>query len=430
VKVLVVGSGAREHALAWRLAASPSVSEVLVTPGNPGIEEVAETASVDAADVEGVVALAEDRAVDLTVIGPEGPLVIGVADALQARGLAVFGPTAAGARLEGSKAFAKRLCADHGIPAARSEACTTTSSAFAALDALPGPYVVKADGLAGGKGVTVTASLTEARDAVEACLVGRVFGGAGSTVVVEEYLSGPEVSALAFTDGRTVAPLALAQDFKRAFDGDQGPNTGGMGAYSPLPSVDAATRGDIDERILRATGAALAAEGVPYSGVLYAGLVLTADGPKVLEFNCRFGDPETQVILPRLASDLGAALLACATGSLAAARMAWRDEACVGVVLASRGYPGGHATGAAIEGLADAAGRDGVNVFHAGTARREGRVVTSGGRVLTVSALGSDLHAARVRAYEASRAIRFDGVTYRRDIAAVAAELPTGAGRA
>ena len=430
MRVLVVGAGAREHALAHRLATSPSVSEVLAAPGNPGIEEVAETVPVDVSDTGALVALAQARDVDLTVIGPEGPLVAGVADALRDRGLAVFGPAAAAARLEGSKAFAKRLCADHGIPAAWSEACTTTAVAFAALDRLPGPYVVKADGLAAGKGVTVTASLAEARDAVEACLVGRVFGDAGATVVVEEYLAGPEVSALAFTDGRTVTPLALAQDFKRASDGDTGPNTGGMGAYSPLPSVDAATRGAIDERILRATVAALAAEGIPYRGVLYAGLVLTADGPRVLEFNCRFGDPETQVIAPRMASDLGSALLGCANGSLADVRTAWRDEACVGVVLASRGYPGRYATGVPIEGLAEAAGFDGVHVFHAGTVRREGRVVTSGGRVLTVSALGSDLEAARTRAYEATRAIRFDGVTYRRDIATAAAGLPTGAGRA
>jgi phosphoribosylamine--glycine ligase len=290
--------------------------------------------------------------------------------------------------------------------------------------------VVKADGLAAGKGVTVTDSLEEARAAVEACLVGRVFGDAGATVIVEEYLSGPEVSALAFTDGRTVVPLALAQDYKRALDGDEGPNTGGMGAYSPVPSVDDATRGDIDDRILRATAAALAAEGVPYRGVLYAGLVITTAGPKVLEFNCRAGDPETQVILPRLDSDLGAALLACANGSLADVRLAWREDACVGVVLTSHGYPGPYATGAPVEGSADAAGMDGVHVFHAGTARREGRVVTSGGRVLTVSALGSDLRAARARAYEAARAIRFDGATYRGDIAASAAAVPTGAGRA
>ena len=253
MRVLVVGAGAREHALAWRLATSPSVSEVLAAPGNPGIGEVAEPIPVPATDIEAVVALAEDRAVDLTVIGPEAPLVAGLADAFDARGLAAFGPTAAGARLEGSKAFAKRLCADHGIPAAWSQACATTGVAFAALDRLPGPYVVKADGLAAGKGVTVTASLAEAREAVEACLVERVFGDAGATVIVEEYLEGPEVSALAITDGRTIAPLALAQDFKRAYDGDEGPNTGGMGAYSPLPSLDATTRADIDERILRAT---------------------------------------------------------------------------------------------------------------------------------------------------------------------------------
>ncbi len=425
MRVLVVGGGGREHALAWRLANSPSVDAVIVAPGNPGIEEVAETVAVDAADVGALATVAERRRIDLTVVGPEAPLVDGLADAFAARGLAVFGPTAAGARLEGSKAFAKRLCQDHGVPAARSEACRDVAGAFAALDRLPGPYVVKADGLAAGKGVTVTDSMAEARRAVESCLVGRAFGDAGATIVVEEHLEGTEVSALALTDGRGVVPLVFAQDFKRALDGDAGPNTGGMGAYSPVPSVDAETSEEIESRILRPAVRALAAEGIDYRGMLYAGLMLTADGPKVLEFNCRFGDPETEAILPRLASDLGAPLLACAeaNGTLEARGLEWLDDACVAVVLASGGYPGRYQTGTAIEGLADAAGVEGVQVFHAGTSLRGGRVVTSGGRVLVVAGRGADVEAARRRAYQAVALIRFDGMRHRRDIAAVAAGL-------
>jgi phosphoribosylamine--glycine ligase len=426
--VLVVGAGAREHALAWRLAASPSVSEVLAAPGNPGIEQVAETVpDVAAGDTEALLGLAERRRVDLTVVGPEAPLVAGLAGRFAARGMAVFGPSASAARLEGSKAFAKDLCERHGIPAARSWACTEVDQAFDALDRLPGPYVVKADGLAAGKGVTVTESIAEAREAVRDSLLRRAFGDAGATVLVEEYLEGEEVSAMALTDGSAVAPLALAQDFKRALDGDRGPNTGGMGAYSPLPHVDTRARTQIDD-ILAGTVRALRDDGIDYRGVVYAGLMLTADGPKVLEFNCRFGDPETQVLLPRLASDLGAALRACATadGSLATSPPAWSGDACVAVVLASGGYPGPFETGIEIEGLSEAAGRPGVEVFHAGSIRRGGRVVTAGGRVLTVAARGPDLAAARTSAYAACGTIRFDGMVFRHDIAsaAVAAGVP------
>jgi phosphoribosylamine---glycine ligase len=423
VRVLLIGSGAREHALAWRLAASPSVSEVLAAPGNPGIEDLAEThPGVASADLDAVLGLAERRRVDLTVVGPEAPLVAGLADRFAARGMPMFGPSASAARLEGSKAFAKGLCERHGIPAARSWACADVRQAFDALDRLSGPYVVKADGLAAGKGVTVTASLAEARSAAEAALVGRAFGDAGATVLVEEFLEGDEVSALALTDGAAVAPLALAQDFKRALDGDRGANTGGMGAYSPLPNVDARTRAQIDE-ILARTVRALREDGIDYRGVVYAGLMLTVDGPKVLEYNCRFGDPETQVLLPRLESDLGAALAACARadGSLAAAPPVWSDDACVGVVLASGGYPGPFEPGFVIEGLPDAAAQARVQVFHAGTLRREGRVVTAGGRVLTVVARGPDLAAARRSAYAACGTIRFEGMEFRHDIASAAA---------
>ena len=424
MRVLVVGSGAREHALVWRLAASPSVSEILVAPGNPGIEEVAEAhPDIAGGDIDGLLGLAERRRVDLTVVGPEAPLVAGIADRFAARGLQVFGPSAAAARLEGSKAFAKALCERHGIPAARSWVCTDLGEAFDALERLPGPYVVKADGLAAGKGVTVTASLSEARRAAEAALVGRVFGDAGATVLVEEFLEGEEVSAMALTDGSAVAPLALARDFKRALDGDRGPNTGGMGAYSPLPNVDARSTGAAIDAILHRTVRALRDEGIDYRGVVYAGLIITAEGPKVLEYNCRFGDPETQVVLPRFAADLGAVLAACARGdgSLAGMPLAWAEDACVGVVLASGGYPEPFQTGFEIEGLRDAAAQPGVEVFHAGTLRREGRVVTAGGRVLTVVARGRDLAAARSSAYAACGTIRFDGMVFRHDIASAAA---------
>jgi phosphoribosylamine--glycine ligase len=412
------------------LASSPSVSSVLAAPGNPGIEEVAELVPVDVTDVDGLARVASERRVDLTVVGPEAPLVAGLVDEFERRGLPAFGPAAAGARLEGSKAFGKWICERYGIPAARSETCRDETAALAALDRLgDGPYVVKADGLAAGKGVTVTDSLPEARSAARAALVDRAFGDAGSTVVIEEYLEGAEVSALALSDGRSVASLALAQDFKRAWDGDRGPNTGGMGAYSPVASVDAAVNGLIRDRILRPAVAGMAREGTPYRGVLYAGLMVTADGPKVIEFNCRFGDPETQVLLPRLTSDLGAALRSCVEGSLAQDELSWSDDACVGVVLASGGYPGHYETGLEIDGLAEASRETGVHVFHAGTARRAGRVVTAGGRVLTVSALAGDVDSARERAYRASSAIRFQGKAFRTDIAA-AAGVPHGTVRA
>jgi phosphoribosylamine--glycine ligase len=421
VRVLVVGGGGREHALAWRLASSPSVTSVLAAPGNPGIEEVAELVPVQPTDIEGLARVAADRCVDLTVVGPEAPLVGGLVDGFERRGLPAFGPSAAAARLEGSKAFGKLICERYGIPAARSESCRDDASADAALERLgDGPYVVKADGLAAGKGVTVTDSLGEARRAVRAALVERAFGDAGSTVVIEEYLEGAEVSALALSDGRAVGPLAFAQDFKRALDGDAGPNTGGMGAYSPVTWVDAAATEDIHDRILRPAVAAMAREDTPYRGVLYAGLMITADGPKVIEFNCRFGDPESQVLLPRLASDLAEALRSCVEGSLDPDALTWSDDACVGVVLASGGYPGHHETGFQIDGLAEASREPGVHVFHGGTERRAGRVVTAGGRVLTVSALAGDADSARERAYRASSAIRFQGKAFRTDIAATA----------
>jgi phosphoribosylamine--glycine ligase len=417
VRVLVVGGGGREHALCWRLSQNPAVDRLYAAPGNAGIAELATLVPVAAADVPGVVEFAERESIDLTVVGPEAPLVAGMADEMQARGLPVFGPTRDAARIEGSKAWARWLCDRHEIPAPRSQAFDEIEPAVAYLKELGPPYVVKADGIAAGKGVTVTEDIEAARKAIEDCLVRRVFGDAGLTVVIEEYVDGFEVSAMALTDGRTVVPLPLVQDYKRAEDGNRGPNTGGMGAFSPVPAVDSATEARIAEMILRRAARALESEGVRYRGVLFAGLMLTAEGPKVLEFNCRFGDPETQALLPRLTSNLGELLLACVEGNLSHHKVTWSDEATVGVVLASAGYPGSHETGKPISGL-DVADADGsVQVFHAGTVAREGRVLTAGGRVLTVTGTAPDLDEARRRAYEAVSTIGFEGMTYRRDIA-------------
>ena len=417
MRVLVVGGGGREHALAWVLARSPLVEEVLAAPGNAGIEEVARCVPVEADDVDGIVELADQESVDLTVVGPEAPLVAGLVDALQDRGRPAFGPTARAARVEGSKVWAKQLCLRHGIPTARAEIVDDVTRAVMLLDAFEPPFVVKADGLAAGKGVVVAADRQEAVQAIEAALVDRAFGTAGDRVLIEEHLDGREVSALALTDGRTVVPLVLAQDFKRAFDGDAGPNTGGMGACSPVPFVDGTTEARIHADILKATVRALAEEGIEYRGVLYAGLMLTDDGPKVLEFNARFGDPETQAILLRLRSDLAEEARAAAGGDLGGRALEWSPEACVTVVLASGGYPGAYRTGLEITGLESATKLPGVTVFHAGTARRNGKLVTAGGRALGVSGVGKDLASARERAYEACSVIDFEGMHYRTDIA-------------
>jgi phosphoribosylamine--glycine ligase len=421
MRIAVVGSGGREHALLATLAQSPDVERLFAVPGNAGTAQVAENVpGLGAADGPGLAAFAERRRVDLTVIGPEQPLVAGVADELLDRGLPVFGPTAAAARIEGSKAFAKEVMAAAGVPTARSQAFTDPARAVAALDDFGPPWVVKADGLAAGKGVTVTGDPAAARAAVEAALVGRVHGEAGATILLEEFLEGPEASVFAVTDGRTVLPLAPARDHKRVGDGDTGPNTGGMGAYSPLPDVDEDLVEEVRRTVLEPTVAELARRGARYQGLLYAGLTLTPAGPRVLEFNCRFGDPETQAILPRMTSDLADLLWTAAEGTLAGAKVSWDPRACVTVVLASGGYPGSYRTGLEIQGLEAAAARPGVQLFHAGTAPGPGgRVVTAGGRVLAVTALGDDLADARARAYRAAELVRFGGVHYRRDIAAV-----------
>jgi phosphoribosylamine--glycine ligase len=429
MRVLVVGGGGREHALAWRLCADRSVSDVLATPGNPGIARVARCIDVRADDHAGLTELARRERVDLVVVGPESPLVAGLADAMEASGVPAFGPSAAAARLEGSKAFAKELMRRAGVPTARSATFARADwdadprGVLSFLDELGGgPAVVKADGLAAGKGVVVAETREEAATAVEAALGGGAFGEAGANVVVEECLEGREVSAFALTDGRRVVWLGFAQDAKRAGDDDTGPNTGGMGAFSPVPFVDATTADRIRADVLERTVAAMAEEGVPYRGVLYAGLMLTAEGPKVLEFNCRFGDPETQALMPLLATDPAEPLLACARGDLGDGVVGLAPLACVTVVVASGGYPGHHRTGFAVSGLEPAEAVAGVTVFHSGTAERRGRVVTAGGRVVSVSAVGDSLAEARDRAYEAVSHVGFEGRHHRTDIAARAAK--------
>jgi phosphoribosylamine--glycine ligase len=416
VRILIVGGGGREHALCWKLSQSPVLDRLYAAPGNAGIAELATLVSVSAGDVTGLLDFAERESIDLTVVGPEAPLVAGLADEMQYRGMAVFGPTREAARIEGSKSWARWLCDKYGIPAPRSEEFDDIAPALDYLDQLEPPYVVKADGLAAGKGVTVAETRAQAEKALEDCLVHRVFGEAGNRVLIQEYLEGWEVTAMALVDGPHVLPLALAHDYKRADDGDRGPNTGGMGAFSPLSRIGPDGEAQIVETVLGPTAHALHEEGVRYQGVLYAGVMMTAEGPKVLEFNCRFGDPETQVVLPRLQSNLGEMLLACIEGSLSGYESSWSSSACVSVVLASAGYPGPVQNGKPISGLEDAAGVAGVTIFHSGTALREGRVVTSGGRVLTVTALGPDPAEARRRAYQACSLVSFEGMTYRSDI--------------
>ncbi|PYC87482.1 phosphoribosylamine--glycine ligase [Streptomyces tateyamensis] len=414
MKVLVIGGGAREHALCRSLSQDPAVSELHCAPGNAGIARVATVHPVDQLDGAAVTELARRLAADLVVVGPEAPLVAGVADPLRAAGIPVFGPSAEAAQLEGSKAFAKDVMAGAGVPTARSYVCTTPEEAAEALDAFGAPYVVKDDGLAAGKGVVVTADRTAALAHAASC----------ERVVIEEYLDGPEVSLFAITDGTTVLPLQPAQDFKRALDGDAGPNTGGMGAYSPLPWAPAGLVEEVLETVLQPTVDELRRRGTPFSGLLYAGLALTSRGTRVIEFNARFGDPETQVVLARLRTPLAGVLLAAANGTLADLEpLRWDEGAAVTVVVAAEGYPAAPRSGDVIEGLDKAEAADGtVWVLHAGT-RLDGddRVVSAGGRVLSVTATGSTLAQARERAYAGVAEISLDGSQHRTDIALQAA---------
>jgi phosphoribosylamine--glycine ligase len=414
--VLVVGGGAREHALVWSLAKSPRVGRLLCAPGNAGIRQIAETVAIDVDDIPNLIALVVRERIDLTVVGPEAPLVDGLADQLRDRGFAVFGPGADGARLEGSKAFAKEIMAAAGVPTGRAAFFTDYEQARQFLATHGTPVVVKADGLAAGKGVIVAMSQEEAEDALSQCFVERRFGDAACTVLLEEFLQGEEVSLLSIVGGGQVLPLAPAQDYKRALDGDQGSNTGGMGSYSPVPVVDDILYASLVETVVQPTVAELSRRGIDYRGVLYAGLMLMPEGPKVLEFNCRFGDPETQALLPRLRSDLFDCLWTAARGETLPAAVEWSEEPAVGVVMASRGYPAGSSKGDVIHGLEAVRGMDGVEVFHAATKEADGDLVTSGGRVLTVTALGADFAEARARAYAAVDAISFEGAQHRSDI--------------
>lgn len=415
IDILLLGSGGREHALARKLAESPRCGTLYIAPGNGGTLQEGVNVALAEDDPEAVAAFAREEGIGLVVIGPEAPLVAGVADAVRVAGIPCFGPGAEGAQMEGSKKFSKELMARAGIPTAAYGSFTDEASALAYVSEQGAPIVVKADGLAAGKGVIVAATLEEAEEAVRECFQG-AFGAAGSTVVVEECLTGPECSLLAFTDGKTVLPMATAQDHKRALEGDKGPNTGGMGVYSPVPIV---TEDELSamKQVMLDTVAELAAEGIDYRGCLYGGFMLTEDGPKVLEFNARFGDPETQVILPRLKNDLVEVMLACAEQRLDEVELAWRDEWAVAVVLTSAGYPGSYEKGKVITGIEDAEAMEDVTVYHAGTAVREdGELVTSGGRVLAVTALGDTFEAARDLAYEACEKIDFEGKTLRHDI--------------
>ncbi|MET0743139.1 MAG: phosphoribosylamine--glycine ligase [Microvirga sp.] len=415
MKLLLIGSGGREHALAWSLAASPLCDRLFIAPGNPGTAQHGENVVLDVADHRAVIAFCRLMGVDFVVVGPEAPLVAGLVDDLSAAGIKAFGPTAAAARLEGSKAFTKDFCTEFGIPTAAYRRFTEAEAARTYIRHFGVPVVVKADGLAAGKGVVVAASFEEAEAAID-MMFGGGLGEAGAEVVIEAFLEGEEASFFALCDGRTALPFGTAQDHKRAFDGDRGPNTGGMGAYSPAAILTPALEAAIMRDIIEPTLAGMAARGSPYTGILYAGLMLTADGPQLIEYNARLGDPETQVLLPRLGSDLLKALLAAVDGALDGLSLHWKPEAALTVVMAARGYPGAVENGSEIRGI-EAAGRlRDVLIFHAGTREAAGRITAAGGRVLDVTATGSSITEARAKAYEAVDRIDWPEGFCRRDI--------------
>ncbi len=418
MKILIIGSGGREHALAWKLSQSPRVTKIFCAPGNGGVAEVAECLAVDIKDLDSMVALANKIQPDLTIVGPELPLMLGVVDEFTRRGWRTFGPTQAAAQLESSKSFAKEFLQRHHIPTAHYAICDSPEQVRDALSHFHTPIVVKADGLAAGKGVVIAQSKDEAATVANEMLNGRMLGEAGSRVVLEEFLEGDELSFLVVSDGERVAPLVAAQDHKRVGDGDTGPNTGGMGAYSTPTIVDDKMRDWLLTHIARPVVAGMKAEGAVYKGILYCGLMMTARGPMVLEFNCRFGDPETQPILMRLESDLIEAMEASIDGRTSDGDFRWSDDASVCIVIASGGYPEAYEAGKKITGLENAATLEGVKIFHAGTTRRDGEFYTSGGRVLGVTARAEDLQTAVQRAYEACDRIHFEGAHYRKDIAA------------
>ena len=416
MKVLIIGGGGREHALAWKIAQSDDVTEIFCAPGNAGTEAVATNVAISADDIDSLLKFAKEKNIDLTVVGPEAPLAEGIVDVFSEAGLLTFGPSKNAARLEGSKAFMKDILIKAGVPTARYEVHTNKEKAISALDRFDESVVIKADGLAAGKGVIVATSKDEAKAAITSMLDDKKFGEAGATVVIEETLVGEEASILAFCDGQRVLMMPASQDHKRIGEKDTGPNTGGMGAYSPAPVVTDEIADWIEKEVMQKTVDTMKAEGAPYSGVLYAGLMITDDGPKVLEFNCRFGDPECQPIMARMKSDIVPVLKACAKGDLSGVTIDWSDSAAVCVVMAAAGYPGPYEKGKLIEGIADADAIKNVNVFHAGTTRDEEGVKTAGGRVLGVTATAPTVKTAIMEAYEGVYKIKWEGAYYRYDI--------------
>ncbi len=413
MKLLVVGGGGREHAIIWKLRQNKKVTDIHCAPGNGGIARMATCVPIQATDIDGLTEYAKRERFDLVIVAPDDPLYMGLVDKLQAEGIRAFGPTADAARIEGSKVYAKYLMQKYGIPTARCDVFDNYERAAAFVSTCPLPVVVKADGLALGKGVIICQTADEALDALKEIMVDKVFGDAGSRVVIEEFMEGPEVSVLAFCDGKTILPMASAQDHKRAFDGDKGPNTGGMGTFSPSPKYTDEIRLVTEETIIRRTVDALNAEGVCFKGIIFFGLMLTKDGPKLLEYNARFGDPEAQVVLPRLKNDLLDVMQAVINGTLNTVTLEWDPRSAVCVVMASGGYPGKYSKGVLIGGIDNV--QDAV-VYHAGTAVKEGALVTNGGRVLGITALGDDIVQARTKAYGEVGKVRFDGAQYRTDI--------------
>lgn len=418
MKVLIVGGGGREHALAWKISQSPLLEELYCAPGNPGIAESAECVDIPDHDIDSLRRFALDKKIDLTVVGPEAPLTRGIVDSFREEGLAVFGPTARGAELEGSKVFAKKLMYKNSIPSAAFKVFESAEDAHQYIDSTPGPHVVKADGLAAGKGVIVTSTPDDAHRAVNMIMVEKEFGDAGETIIIEDRLKGREASVLAFTDGKTVMPLLAAQDHKPVFEGDEGPNTGGMGAYAPAPLITPSLMREIERKVLIPVVHALRKGRREYRGVIYAGMMITPGGPSVLEFNCRFGDPETQPLLMLMKSDLLEILQATAEKKLGEKTLEWEPGAAVCVTMASRGYPGKYEKGKPIEGLDALKGEKSIQVFHAGTSVQDGQLVTNGGRVLGVTARDADIASARAKVYEAVKKVHFEGAHFRRDIAA------------
>ncbi len=413
MKILVVGGGGREHAIIWKLLKNKAVKEVHCAPGNGGVSDIAKCVPIYATDIEGIVSYAKRERFDLVFVAPDDPLYMGMVDRLQQEGIRAFGPTAAAAEIEGSKAYAKRLMKTYDIPTAEYEEFTDYNSACDYIDGCSMPAVIKADGLALGKGVVICGSAEEAKSALEDMMVKKIFGSAGERVVIEEYLEGPEVSVLAFCDGKTILPMASAQDHKRAYDSDMGPNTGGMGAFSPSPKYTPQIQSEVEETIIQKTLFALNQEGRPFKGVIYFGLMLTNKGPRLLEYNARFGDPEAQAVLPRMKNDLLDIVNAVIDGKLSDIKLEWEDSCAVCVVMASGGYPGKYQKGMEITGLGDV--RDSI-VFHAGTSKKDGVYITNGGRVLGVTALGKDISDAREKAYSDVSKISFEGAQYRSDI--------------